>query len=189
MNNKKVYKIGDNIKVEDLQEVARGITKKAINVIATNGDKIAIELQENKHIELYQDILQEVATQIILNNYVITKECYKIVRSYIYKKNRDIIELIIDNNGENENDFANIQDKKAYINFINEYKQEQKSKVFNINILLEGLTSRQKEIISIYAKTNSMQKTADLLGIKKSSVSDCIYTIRNKIKSLCYEIA
>ena len=110
------------------------------------------------------------------------------VRSYIYKKNRDIIELIIDEDGT-DNDFYNMQDKKAYINYINSYKEIKTSKVFDVNILLEGLTTRQREIINIYAKTNSMQKTADLLGIKKSSVSDCIYTIRNKINKLQYEIA
>lgn len=189
MNNKKVYKINDKINVEDLQEVVRGITRKAINVIATNGDKIALELQENKHVELYQDILQEVATQIILNNYIITKECFKIVRSYIYKKNRDIIELIIDEDGTDGNEFYNIQDKKAYINYINNYKEIKTSKIFNTNELLQGLTSRQKEIITMYAKVGSMGKVAELLGIKKSSVSDAIYTIRNKINKLNYEIA
>lgn len=188
MENKKTYKIGDKINVEELEDVSRGIARKAINVIATNGDRIALELQEGKHKELMEDIIQEVTLQLILNDYVISKECFKIVRSYIYKKNRDIIELIVDDDGTN-NDFYNMQDKKAYINYINSYRQEQKSKVFDVNILLEGLTTRQREIINIYAKTNSMQKTADLLGIKKSSVSDTIYTIRNKINKLQYEIA
>ena len=129
MNNKKIYKIGDKIQKEDLQEVTKGIAKKAINVIATNGDKIAIELQEGKHRDLIEDILQEVATQIILNDYIISKECFKIVRSYIYKKNRDTIELIIDN--DNSTEFLDITDKKAYINYINNYREITTSKIFN----------------------------------------------------------
>ena len=66
MENKKIYKINDKINVEDLEEVSRGITRKAINVIATNGDKIALELQEGKHRELLEDIIQEVATQLMI---------------------------------------------------------------------------------------------------------------------------
>lgn len=126
--------------------------------------------------------------QLILNDYIISKECFKIVRSYIYKKNRDIIELIVDDDGT-DNNFYNMQDKKAYINYMNNYKEIRTSKVFDVNILLEGLTMRQREIITMYAKIGSMSKTAELLGIKKSSVSDTIYTIRNKINKLQYEIA
>lgn len=188
--NKKIYKIGDKIEVDEILSVANGIVKKAVNVIATSGDRIALELQENKHIDLKQDLVQEVATQLILNNYIISKECYKIVRSYIYKKNRDTIELIIDEDGTDEgNDFKKMYDKIAYVKYINEYKEVKNSKQFNINKLMDGLTERQKEIIYMYAKCNSMQKVADLLGIKKSSVSDAIYTIRNKISKMQYEIA
>lgn len=162
------YKIGDVVDVQDLQEVVKGITKKAINVIATNGDKIAIELQEGKYRDLLEDLTQEVATQLILSDYIITKECFTIVRKYIYNKNRDIIELIInENETENGNNFTSIQDKKAYIQYINNYQETEKTKTFNINILMEGLTERQREILNIYSKTNSMSKTAELLGISK----------------------
>ena len=188
--DKKIYRIGDKIEVNEALSVANGIVKKAVNVIATSGDRIAFELQEGKQEDLKKDLIQEVATQLILNNYIISKECYKIVRSYIYKKNRDSIELIIDQDGtDDDNDFKKMYDKIAYIKYINEYKEIKTSKQFNVNELLKGLTERQKEIIYMYAKCNSMQKVADLLGIKKSSVSDCIYTIRNKINKMQYEIA
>lgn len=191
MENKKIYKIGDKIEVKEVLAVANGIVKKAVNVIATKGDKIAFELQEGKQEDLKKDLIQEVATQLILNNYIITKECYKIVRKYIYNKNRDLIELIIDTDTENDNDndFKKMYDKIAYVKYINSYNEVTKSKYFNINELLRDLTERQKEIIFMYAKCNSMQKVADLLGIKKSSVSDAIYTIRNKINKMQYEIA
>ena len=188
--DKKIYKIGDKIEIEELQKVSKGIARKAVAVIAASGDRIALELQENKYIDLMQDIIQEVSLQLILNNYVISKECYKIVRSYIYHKNKDIIELVIDKNiDELDADFINIIDKKAYVNYINSYNEIKTSKCFNTSELLKDLTERQKEIIYMYAKCNSMQKVADLLGIKKSSVSDAIYTIRNKINKMQYEIA
>lgn len=188
--DKKIYKIGDKIEVDEVLKVSKGIARKAVAVIAASGDRIALELQENKHIDLMQDIIQEVSLQLILNNYIISKECYKIVRSYIYKKNRDTIELIIDDDGTDEdNDFKKMYDKIAYVKYINEYKEIKTSKQFNVNKLMDGLTERQKEIILMYAKCNSMQKVADLLGIKKSSVSDAIYIIRNKINKMQYEIA
>lgn len=190
-NSKKVYKIGDTIKEEELQEVVRGITKKAINVIATSGDKIALELQEGKYKDLWEDLLQEVALQIIQENYTITKKAFKVVRSYIYRKNRDIIELVIDADTENDtSEFYTIQDKKAYIQYISEYYNDTKtSKTFNIDLLLENFTSRQKEILSIYAKTNSMQKTADLLGISKGTINNTLRRLRENIQKNQYILA
>lgn len=188
--DKKIYRIGDKIEVDEVLKVANGIVKKAVNVIATSGDRIAFELQEGKQEDLKKDLIQEVATQLILNNYIITRECYKIVRSYIYKKNRDTIELIIDDDGtDDDNDFKKMYDKIAYIKYINEYKEIKTSKHFNIEILLQDFTQRQREIITIYSKVNSMQKTAELLGISKGTVNNTIRRLRDKIDKMQYKIA
>ena len=175
----RIYKINDKIEKNEIEEVSKKITKKAIKVIASNGDKIAIELLENKHKELFEDITQEVALQLILNNYTITKECYRIVRSYIYKKNRDIIELIVDDDDEEK---INELEKKCYINYIsNEYKTEQKTKTLKIEEL--GLTSKQIEILKM-SQNLSFGEVAKLLNVSKSTVSNTIYRIRQKLQYL-----
>ena len=177
-----MYKINDKIRIEDLESVSRGVAKKAINVIASNGDVIALELQEGRYKDLMQDLIQEVSMCIILNDYMLTKEAFKCVRSYIYKKNRDIIELIIDE------DKTDVFDCLSYVNYISSYREVERSQVFNVDVLLEDLTERQREIINMYAKINSMQKVADLLNIKKSTVSQVIYRLRRKINDLKYEL-
>ena len=64
-------------------------------------------------------------------------------------------------------------------------KEETKNK-FSLNAL--NLTQKQKEILYIYSNSNSMQKTADLLGIAKSTVQKTIERIREKTQKICYSI-
>lgn len=187
----RIYKIGNKIEVDELETVSKIIMKKALKVIASNGDIIAHEMLEGKHRDTVEDIKQEIILQLILNDYIITKECYKIVRKTIYQKTRETIELVIDKTeNENENEFYKIEDKKAYINFLNnEYNETTKSKMVNVAELLEGFTDRQKEIITIYANGNSRNKTAELLGISKGTVNNTIKRLRDKIEAKQYEIA
>ena len=105
--------------------------------------------------------------------------CYRIVRSYIYKKNRDIIELIVDDDDEEK---INELEKKCYINYIsNEYKTEQKTKTLKIEEL--GLTSKQIEILKM-SQNLSFGEVAKLLNVSKSTVSNTIYRIRQKLQYL-----
>ena len=177
-----MYKINDKIKIEELQEVAKGMTYKALKVISTNGDKLAFEILEGKKPDIMEDLRQEVILQLILNDYVISKECFKIVRKILYHKTKEVLELVID---EDNKDQENENNKKAYITYINnEYKTESKSNVFNVSLLLDDFTERQREIINIYSKINSMGKTAELLGIAKGTVNNTIRRLREKIQAL-----
>lgn len=179
-----MYKIGDIIKIEELEEVAKGISLKAVKVIATNGDKLAFEILEGKKPEILEDIKQDVILKLLENNLKIEKNCFQVVRSAIYRTNKTKIELIID---EEKSNFLEYQEQKAYINYINEeIGTEEKSKNFLIGEILEGLTERQKEIVLIYSKVNSFGKVAELLGVSKSTVSNTIYRLREKIDAKSY---
>ena len=186
----RIYKIGNKIEVDELETASKIIMKKALKVIASNGDIIAHEMIEGKHRDTVEDIKQEIALQLILNDYTITKDCYKIVRKTIYQKTRETIELIIDKTeNESESEFYKIEDKKAYINFLNnEYNETTKSKMVNVAELLEGFTDRQKEIISMSANM-SRNKVAEMLGISKGTVNNTIKRLRDKIEAKRYEIA
>lgn len=179
-----MYKMGDIIKIEELEEVAKGISLKAVKVIATNGDKLAFEILEGKRPEILEDIKQDVILKLLENNLKIEKNCFQVVRSAIYRTNKNNIELIID---EEKSDFLEYQDQKAYLQFIDkEIGTKEKSKNFSIGELLEGLTERQKEIIFMYSKINSFGKVAELLGVSKSTVSNTIYRLREKIDAKSY---
>lgn len=78
-----MYKIGDIIKIEELEEVAKGISLKAVKVIATNGDKLAFEILEGKKPEILEDIKQDVILKLLENNLRIEKNCFQVVRSAI----------------------------------------------------------------------------------------------------------
>ena len=176
---KKNYKIGSIIKKEDLQEVCRGITRKALKVIETKGNNWVSRILEYKDLDTLQDLEQTVAMQILEDNYQITREAFRIVNKYMYNyKVQDIknIEITIDENG-----ISNL-DRKSYINYVMEevtpIEKTEKNKQFNIELL--GLTEKQLEILNVFSKMGSFGKTAEVLGITKSTVQTTINRIKNK---------
>lgn len=176
---KKIYKINDKINVDELEEVARGIVLKALRVIETSGNKFASRIIEHKDDDTLQDLQQSVILELIKNNYIINKECYKIVNKMLYNYKNDKIksvEIVVND----ETNSSNL-DFNSYVEYLKndseiEFK-EIKSK-FNIDEL--KLTDRQKEIINIYSKMQSIRDVANLLNISKRTVQTTIERIRQK---------
>ena len=188
MDNKKVYKIGDNVEIENLQEVARGIVLKGLKVIEANGNMWASKVIERKDIETFEDLIQIVILEIIENNYTITKECYRKINKYMYNYKTDKInnvEIVI-----NEETNASNVDLQGFVNYEREkasyYEDIKENRSFSIDLL--DLTDRQKEILNIYSKVQSRQKTAEILGIAKSTVQVTIERIREKAIKCCYVV-
>ena len=147
-NLKKVYKIGDTIKQEELQEVTRGITKKALKVIAASCNMYAMDILEGKDKDTFEDLCQSVAVALIENNYTITKDCYKIVNNMLYNYKKSQVVLHIDNEDE-----KNEIERNGYIEYIaTDYTQKtsQKSRILNLHSIYNMLTPRQAEILKIY---------------------------------------
>ena len=186
MENKKVYKIGDFVEVEKIEEVSKGIVLKGLKVIECSGNNWASRIIEKKDIETFEDLKSIVILEIIENDYKITKSCYKKINNYMYNYKRDKInnlEIII-----NEETNASNVDLQGFVNYerekISYYEEEKANKSFSLEML--DLTDRQKEILNIYSKTQSRQKTAELLGVAKSTVQVTIERIRNKCLVLGY---
>lgn len=176
---KQGYKIGDTIKKEDLQKVCRGITRKALKVIETKGNSWVTRIIEYRDLDTLQDLEQTVAIQILEDNYKITKNAFKIVNNYIYNykiQKLKNVEITI-----NENGISNL-DKNSYISYVMEeitpIEKTEKNKKINIEEL--ELTKKQLEILNIFSKMGSFGKTAEVLGITKSTVQTTISRIKNK---------
>lgn len=184
---KKIYKINDKINVDELQEVAQGITLKALRVIETSGNKFASRIIEHKDDDMLQDLQQSVILELIKNNYIISKDCYKIVNKMLYNYKNDkikSIEIVVDE----ETNYSNI-DYNSYVEYLKsdsniEFK-DVKSR-FNINEL--KLTDRQKEILNIYSKMQSMQQTADILKVSKSFIEKTMRIIKQKALKVANDI-
>lgn len=177
---KKVYKIGDKIELNEIEKISEGIVLKALKVIETSGNRWATNIIEKRDMETFNDLVQTVCLKLIENNYIITKECYRTVNKYLnnYKLEKSKnIEIVIDENSNSCN-----VDKQSYIKYIKEEHNsiENNEYIKKITIDKLELTERQKEILNIYSSNNSMSKTAEILGIGKSTVQVTIERIRNK---------
>ncbi len=175
----KIYRINDKIEINELEEVAHGIVLKALRVIETSGNKFASRIIEHKDDDMLQDLQQSVILELIKNNYIISKDCYRIVNKMLYNYKNDKIksvEIIVDD----ETNYSNI-DYNSYVEYLKsdsniEFK-DVKSR-FNIDEL--KLTSRQKEILNIYSKMQSIRDVANLLNVSKRTVQTTIERIRQK---------
>lgn len=188
MENKKVYKIGDNVEVEKIEEVAKGIVIKGLKVIEASGNNWASRIIEKKDIETFEDLKSIVILEIIENDYKITKNCYKKINQYLYNYKKEKInnlEIVI-----NEETNATNVDLQGFVNYEREkssyYEDTRENKRFDLELL--DLTDRQKEILNIYSKTQSRQKTAEILGVAKSTVQVTIERIRAKAIKCCYVV-
>ena len=192
-------------------EAIKKISMKALKVVATNGDKKALDILvyfKNYKMDDFEDLIQAVAlaaiengykmnNKIIIKNHVFNlkkkingfnfigkvskKNIYRVVRKEIYRMYNDDIHCISYNNY--------IDEKKEYIetisynNFLCDNNSYKLEKKAKFNIESLGLTERQTEIIKMYASLKSINKVAEILRISKQAVSKTINIIRNKVNS------
>ena len=184
---KKIYRINDKIEINELEEVAHGIVLKALRVIETSGNKFASRIIEHKDDEMLEDLQQSVILELIKNNYIINKECYKIVNKMLYNYKNDKIksvEIVVDE----ETNFSNL-DFNSYVEYLKSDSAIEFNNVksrFNINEL--KLTDRQKEILNIYSKMQSIRDVANLLNVSKRTVQTTIERIRQKAITVANDI-
>lgn len=218
MKNLKLSKKNVKIinKVEKRKEdvdymIINRVAMKALKVVATSGDKKALDVLfycKTKKLDDYEDLVQEVAlasmengykmnSKILIKNHVFNlkkkingfnfinkvskKNIYRVVRKELYRMAKDELNCMSYNNY--------IDEKKEYIETVsynqflcsNNSYELEKKAKFNVESL--GLTERQTEIIKMYASLKSINKVAEILGISKQAVSKTINIIRNKVNS------
>lgn len=192
-------------------EIIKKISMKSLKVVATNGDKKALDILvyfKNYKTDDFEDLTQAVALSAMENGYIMNnniiiknhvfnlknskngfafigkvskKNIYRVVRKELYRMYNDEIHCMSYNNY--------IDEKKEYIESISYNKflcnnnsyKLEKKAKFNIENL--GLTERQTEIIKMYANLKSINKVAEILGISKQAVSKTINIIRNKVNA------
>lgn len=183
-NEKKVYKIGDRIGIEELETVANGIALKGLKVVESSGNLWASRIIEGKDVDTFEDIQQNVIVKLIENDLLITKECYQVINKTLndYKKSKiKNVEIII-----NEENGASNLDFNSYIEYVksNNYVLESENIKNKISLQELNLTKRQLEIIKIYAKLGSLQSVADILGVSKSTIQTTVDRIKEKTSKL-----
>ena len=212
--SKKVVKVFNNKEGKEKNidfEIIKKVTMKALKVVATNGDKKALDILvyfKNYKMDDFKDLVQAVALASIENGYkmnskimiknhvfnlknkingfafinkVSKKNIYRVVRKEIYRISKYELHTMSYNNF--------IDEKKEYIETVsynqflcnNNSYKLEKKAKFNIEGL--GLTQRQTEIIKMYANLKSINKVAEILGISKQAVSKTINIIRNKVNA------
>lgn len=192
-------------------EIIKKVAMKALKVVATNGDKKALDILvyfKNYKVDDFEDLVQAVSlaamengykmnNKIVIKNHVFTlknkvngfafigkvskKNIYRVVRKELYRIAKDELHCMSYNNY--------IDDKKEYIETVsynqflcnNNSYELEKKAKFNVESL--GLTERQNEILKMYANLKSINKVAEILGISKQAVSKTINIIRNKVNA------
>ena len=175
--NKKTL-INTRIKPEEVEKYSEIIVKKALKVISCSGSIYAIKLLENKDVNTLEDLKQEVALQLILDNYIINKNTFKVVRSYIYK-NYEKTEIEIFTTEEEE---EKATDKESYISYINsDGTEKQKASKIDLKKLYKVLSATEKKIFQYYFINNMKKKNiAEMLDIKKQNITTYILRIKQK---------
>lgn len=155
----------------------RKILVKGLKVnYAFSGNKRVERILENKNVEDLEDLLQDLELMNLEGK--TATEMFKYIDAWCYGRKKEdtaTVEIVVNEEEEEEN---NAIDKIAYINYIssNNYVEKQS---FDIDDL--DLTDKQREILNIYATTNSMSKTAEFLGVSKSTVQTTIERLRKKL--------
>lgn len=192
-------------------EIIKKVSMKALKVVATNGDKKALDILvyfKTYKTDDFEDLIQAVALAAIENGYkmnnrivikshiftlrnkvngfnfigkVSKKNIYRVVRKELYRMSKEEMCTMSYNNY--------IDEKKEYIesisynNFLCDNNSYKLEKKAKFNIESLGLTERQTEIIKMYANLKSINKVAEILGISKQAVSKTINIIRNKVNA------
>lgn len=174
--------INTRVKVEELEKISKIITRKSLKVISCNGSIYALKLLENKDIDTLNDLYQEVSLQIVLDDYIITRNAYKVVRKYIYNNyEKNNVELFFDNN--NDDVIENSIDKNCYISYINNSNEEKPKKATEVdtNKLYKLLSDTEKKIYYYYFINNMKQcKISEMLELKKQNITTYINRIKQK---------
>lgn len=182
MNNMKENQktlINSRIEVQELEKYSKIITKKSLRVIACNGSIYALKLLENRDLDTLNDLYQEVSLQIVLDDYVITRNAYKIVRKYIYN-NYEKNECEIFTTEENQELKEN---QASYISYLSNSNKENPKKATRIdtNKLYELLSDTEKKIYNFYFINNMKQiEISKMLDIKKQNITTYINRIKQK---------
>lgn len=156
----------------------RKILIKGLKVnYAFSGNKRVERILENKNVEDLEDLLQDLELMNLEGKDA--SEMFRYIDHWAYGRKKEdtaTVEIVV--NGEEEEEENNAIDKIAYINYIsnNNYIEKQS---FDIDDL--DLTDKQREILNIYATTSSMSKTAEFLGVSKSTVQTTIERLRRKL--------
>lgn len=162
----------------------RKILIKGLKVnYARSCNKRIERILENKDKDTLEDLLQDLELMNLEGK--TSKEMYSYINHYFYeikKEDKATVEIIVqdqDQDQDEDEEENNAFDKIAYINYIssNNYVEKQSFSIDELN-----LTDKQKEILNIYATTNSMQKTADFLGVAKGTVQNTIQRLRKKLE-------
>lgn len=170
--------LNKKINVEDVEKYSKIIVKKALKVISCSGSIYAIKLLENKDVDTLKDLQQEVALQLILDNYIINKNTFKVVRSYIYK-NYEKTEMEIFTSEENQETAENQASYISYLNNSNE--KSKKATKIDLKKLYKKLSDTEKKIFQYYFINNMKQKNiAEMLDIKKQNITTYILRIKQK---------
>lgn len=175
--NKKTL-LNTRINAEDVEKYAKIIVKKALKVISCSGSIYAIKLLENKDVNTLEDLQQEVALQLVLDNYTINKNTFKVVRSYIYK-NYEKTEVEIFTTEEQEEQAT---ENASYISYINSNGTEkQKASKIDLKKLYKVLSATEKKIFKYYFINNMKQKDiAKMTETTKSNINILIKRIKQK---------
>lgn len=170
--------LNQKINVEDVEKYATIIVKKALKVISCSGSIYAIKLLENKDVDTLKDLQQEVALQLVLDNYTINKNTFKVVRSYIYK-NYEKTELEIFTSEENQETAEN---QASYVSFLsNSNEDAKKASKIDLKKLYSILSETEKKVYYYYFINNMKQKNiAEMLDIKKQNITTYINRIKQK---------
>ena len=170
--------LNTRIKPEDVEKYATIIVKKALKVISCSGSIYAIKLLEGKDVNTLEDLKQEVALQLVLDNYIINKNTFKVVRSYIYN-NYEKTEVEIFTSEENQEIAEN---QASYISFLsNSNENTKKASKINLKKLYKKLSETEKKIFQYYFMNNMKQKNiAEMLDIKKQNITTYILRIKQK---------
>lgn len=196
--NKKTL-INSKIEVQELEKISKIVTKKALKVISCSGSNAeiveeekkkkekkekkknrtniyALMLLENRDIDTLNDLYQEVALQIVLDGYIITKNAFKVVRSYIYHNYEKTPLEIFTNNGEEEKE--NMIDKTinntCYLSYMNNNNEKElkKAKKIDLKKLYSTLSETEKKVFQYYIINNINQiQVAGILDIKRNAVN------------------
>ena len=174
--------LNSKIEIQDLEKYSKIITKKALKVISCSGSIYALKLLENKDLDTLEDLYQEVTLQIVLDGYIITKNAFRVVRSFIYHNfEKTEVEIFADDT-DKTNKIEKTIDDTCYISYLNNSNEEpKKASKIDLKKLYKVLSATEKKIFQYYF-INNMKKIdiANMLDIKKQNITTYITRIKQK---------
>ena len=180
MDNNKKTLLNSKIEVEELEKYSKIITKKALKVISCSGSIYALKLLENKDIDTLNDLYQEVSLQLILDNYIVTRNAFRVVRSFIYKNYEKTETEIFTTEEEETRGIENA----SYMSFLsNSNEDTKKASKIDVKKLMEKLSKKEKEVYKYYFVNNMQQVNIyKMMEVKQQTVGVLIKRIKEKAR-------